>query len=91
MIRGTGERGDIYWSLVHYMEAPVSKLLVEIDDEALSNAAAILGTTTKKDTVNSALAEVAKRHSRALALAELREMAAQGDFDTLLDKRVYRR
>lgn len=43
------------------------------------------------DTVNSALAKVAKRRSRALALAELREMGAQGDFDALLDKRVYRR
>ncbi|AXK33874.1 DUF2191 domain-containing protein [Streptomyces armeniacus] len=69
----------------------MSKLLVEIDDEALAEAAAILGTTTKKDTVNSALLEVAKRHTRAQALAELREMGAQGDFDVLLDKENYRR
>ena len=68
----------------------MSKLLLEVDDEALEAAAELLGTTTKKDTVNTALQEVAKRRNRALALAELREMGAQGDFDVLLDKRNYR-
>jgi Arc/MetJ family transcription regulator len=29
-----------------------------VDDELLTEAAAVLGTTTKKDTVNAALAEV---------------------------------
>ncbi|MDT3398103.1 type II toxin-antitoxin system VapB family antitoxin [Streptomyces sp. B1866] len=68
----------------------MSKLLVEIDDEALAEAAELLGTTTKRDTVNQALLEVARRRSRAIALAELREMGGRGDFDLLLDKRNYR-
>ncbi|GAA3887331.1 hypothetical protein GCM10023084_44920 [Streptomyces lacrimifluminis] len=69
----------------------MSKLLIEVDDEALAEAQVLLGTKTKKDTVNTALREVAKRRSRAIALAELREMGARGDFDILLDKRNYRR
>ncbi|WP_030548146.1 type II toxin-antitoxin system VapB family antitoxin [Streptomyces albus] len=68
----------------------MSKLLVEVDDDALAEAAEILGTATKKDTVNTALLEVARFRKRAKALAELREMGAQGDFDILLDKRNYR-
>ena len=69
----------------------MSKLLIEVDDEALAEAQLLLGTRTKRDTVNTALREVAKRRSRAMALAELREMGARGDFDILLDKRNYRR
>jgi Arc/MetJ family transcription regulator len=69
----------------------MSKLLLEVDDEALAEAASILGTKTKKDTVNTALLEVARQHSRALALAELREMGTRGDFDFLLEKKNYRR
>lgn len=68
----------------------MSKLLLEVDDEALAEAAKLLGTKTKKDTVNTALREVAKRRSRAIALAKLRERGARGDFDLLLDKRNYR-
>ncbi|AYF77031.1 DUF2191 domain-containing protein [Nocardia yunnanensis] len=69
----------------------MSKLLIEVDDEALAEAQRLLGTTTKKDTVNAALIEVAKRIKRAKALAELVEMAERGDFDYLRDKRGYRR
>ncbi|WP_405819061.1 type II toxin-antitoxin system VapB family antitoxin [Streptomyces sp. NBC_01390] len=69
----------------------MSKLLIEVDDEALAEAQLLLGTKTKKDTVNTALLEVAKRRRRAIALAKLREMGARGDFDILLDKRNYRR
>jgi Arc/MetJ family transcription regulator len=35
----------------------VSKRLVDIDDEVLENARRVLGTTTLKDTVNTALVE----------------------------------
>lgn len=66
------------------------KLRLEVDDEALAEAAKLLGTKTKEDTVNMALAEVVKRRGRALALAQLRERGARGDFDLLLDKRNYR-
>ncbi|KUH38638.1 MULTISPECIES: type II toxin-antitoxin system VapB family antitoxin [Streptomyces] len=69
----------------------MSNLYVEVDDDALSEAASILGTTTKKDTVNAALLEVAKRRRRLRALEELAAMGERGDFDVLLDKANYRR
>lgn len=69
----------------------MSNLYVEVDDDALSEAASILGTTTKKDTVNAALREVAQRHRRLTALEELAAMGDRGDFDILLDKGNYRR
>ncbi|WSK70722.1 DUF2191 domain-containing protein [Streptomyces sp. NBC_01276] len=54
-------------------------------------AAAILGTRSKKDAVNAALQEVARRHKRLAALDRLADMGARGDFDVLLDKGAYRR
>jgi Arc/MetJ family transcription regulator len=52
-----------------------------------------LGTSTKKDTVNTALREVLDNRRRALALARPREATADGAFDLALlaDKRNYRR
>jgi len=69
----------------------MSKLLIDVDDEALAQAQRLLGTSTKKDTVNAALIEVAKRLGRVDALGQLSGMAEQGDFDVLLDKDNYRR
>ncbi len=40
------------------------KTMIDLDDEALAAAAAELGTTTKKDTVNAALAFVVGRRRR---------------------------
>lgn len=68
----------------------MSKLLIDVDDEALAEAQRLLGTGTKKDTVNAALIEVAKRLKRVKALNALGEMAERGDFDILLDKADYR-
>lgn len=42
----------------------MTKTLIDIDDALLSGAAEALGTATKKDTVNRALAEVIALHSR---------------------------
>jgi Arc/MetJ family transcription regulator len=68
------------------------KTPVEIDQEALALAAEVLGTKTKKDTVNAALREVGQRLDRLRALARLREMADQGDFDEFVgNKAAYRR
>jgi len=68
------------------------KTPIEIDEEALATAAEVLGTKTKKDTVNAALREVGQRLVRLEALARLGEMADQGDFDEFLgDKSAYRR
>ena len=68
------------------------KTPIEIDEEALATAAEVLGTKTKKDTVNAALREVGQRLERLRALARLGEMADRGDFDGFLDgKAAYRR
>jgi Arc/MetJ family transcription regulator len=40
------------------------KTMIDVDDDALELAARELGTTTKKDTVNAALALVASRRRR---------------------------
>jgi Arc/MetJ family transcription regulator len=50
--------------------AAVVKTMIDLDDEALALAARELGTTTKKDTVNAALAFVAERRRRIAALLE---------------------
>lgn len=69
----------------------MTKILVDVDDDALAAAAELLGTTTKRDTVNTALRETVARLRRAQALDRLAEMGQAGDFDELLDKRTYRK
>lgn len=43
----------------------MSRTLVDVDDALLAEAARLLGTRTKKDTVNAALAELVKQRRRA--------------------------
>jgi Arc/MetJ family transcription regulator len=43
----------------------VTKRLIDLDDELLSEARDALGTSNWKDTVNRALAEVVARQNRA--------------------------
>ncbi len=51
----------------------MTKRLVEIDDEVLEDARRLLGTSTIKDTVNTALAEsVRLARSRAITKEDLR-------------------
>jgi Arc/MetJ family transcription regulator len=50
----------IYWLL----GGAVAKTLVEINEEYLRSAQEVLGTATKKDTVNAALREVAALAAR---------------------------
>lgn len=67
------------------------KTPIEIDQEALETAAEVLGTRTKKDTVNAALREVGQRLARLRALDELGKMANRGDFDEFVgNKAAYR-
>ncbi|MFF7565041.1 type II toxin-antitoxin system VapB family antitoxin [Streptomyces pseudovenezuelae] len=70
----------------------MSRTVIDLDDEALEEAAKELGTTTKRDTINTALREVTARYRRLRSLEEARELAAEGalDIDMLLDKRAYR-
>ena len=69
----------------------MTKSLIDLDDEALAEAASLYGTRTKKDTVNTALREAALRSKRLQALERLAESGRAGDFDELLDKRAYRK
>lgn len=54
---------------------------VDLDDEALNEAMRLLGTKTKKETINVALREVVQRHRRVEAAQRLFEMGQRGDFD----------
>jgi hypothetical protein len=50
---------DMHLSAIHiYGGAAMTKTLIDIDDELLAEAATILGTSSIKDTVNAALADV---------------------------------
>ncbi|MGW3329159.1 type II toxin-antitoxin system VapB family antitoxin [Streptomyces rubiginosohelvolus] len=70
----------------------MSRTVIDLDDEALAAAAIELGTTTKRETINTALREVVERNRRLRALYELQDIAQEGglDMDVLLDKRRYR-
>jgi Arc/MetJ family transcription regulator len=59
----------------------MTKTLIDLDDEALTEAARLLGTSSKKDTVNAALREIIDRRRRAAAVARMREMVANGEID----------
>ena len=59
----------------------MTKTLIDLDDEALAEAAKLLGTSSKEDTVNTALREVVDRHRRAAAVARMRAMVAEGEID----------
>ena len=70
----------------------MAKTPIELDEEALATASEILGTRTKKDTVNAALREVGARLRRERAFAELGAMSDRGDFDEFRgSKAAYRR
>lgn len=74
-----------------YTEVRMTKILVDVDDAVLAEAADLLGTRTKKDTVNLALRESVTRLRRVRALERLAELGEAGSFDELLDKSTYRR
>lgn len=60
----------------------MSKTLIDIDDDLLSEAARALGTTTKKDTVAQALQHTIDeaRAGRRAARLELEQIADEGGF-----------
>jgi Arc/MetJ family transcription regulator len=62
----------------------MTKTLIDIDDALLAKAADALGTSTKKDTVNAALAEVL----RVRAANQFLQSARDGLYDDLLDPQV---
>src|ERR1700678_1354929 len=65
---------------------------IEVEAAARATVGEVVGTKTKKDTVNGAVREVGQRMERLRALARLGEMADQGDFDEFAgNKAAYRR
>ncbi|MDP9863543.1 MULTISPECIES: type II toxin-antitoxin system VapB family antitoxin [Streptosporangium] len=60
---------------------------IDIDDEALAEAMRMLGTSTKKDTVNAALREYVARVKRIEALEKLAARAERGEFDEAMKAR----
>jgi Arc/MetJ family transcription regulator len=56
---------------------------IDIDDEALSEAMRLMGSATKKETVNTALREYAERLKRLEAAEKLAARAARGEFDSV--------
>ncbi|MCD0453331.1 type II toxin-antitoxin system VapB family antitoxin [Actinocorallia sp. API 0066] len=70
----------------------MSRTVIDLDDELVADVAKALGTSTKKETVNTALREVLEIRRRALALTRLRANAAEGGFDLdLLEDKTYHR
>lgn len=71
----------------------MTRTVIDLDDDLVADVAKALGTSTKKETVNTALREVLEHRRRALALTRLRGATAEGAFDLeiLEDKRNYRR
>lgn len=66
---------------------PMTKRLVDIDDKLLRDAKRCLGTKTMKDTVNTALAEVAKMALRRQHVEQL----ARGTGHDLSDPEIMSR
>lgn len=62
------------------------RTVVDIDEDFLREAQAALGTTTKVETVNRALAEVAALAARRRDLERL----ASGELSDLGDEELYR-
>jgi Arc/MetJ family transcription regulator len=71
----------------------MSRTVIDLDDQLLADVAQALGTSTKKETVDTPLREVLANRRRTPALTRLRAGAGDGAFDLELfgDKRNYRR
>ncbi|MFF1307785.1 type II toxin-antitoxin system VapB family antitoxin [Streptomyces sp. NPDC058307] len=62
----------------------MSRTMIDLDDVLLAEAAEILGTTTKRATINGALAEFVAAAKRRRFM----EMLDEGHFDDLTDPEV---
>lgn len=61
--------------------AGMSITQIDLDDDALTAAMRLMGTTTKKETVNNALREYVARLERLQAAEQLAARGARGEFD----------
>ena len=62
----------------------MSRTLIDTNDELLERAQAVLGTGTKKDTVNAALAQVVALNARRQFLDDAR----RGDLTDAAEERL---
>jgi Arc/MetJ family transcription regulator len=70
----------------------VTKTLIDIDDDLLEAAREALGTTTKKDTVNTVLREVLAAQQRRRAVDDLIAWGQRNEpWDDSLRDRAWRR
>ncbi|MDI9832116.1 type II toxin-antitoxin system VapB family antitoxin [Streptomyces sp. KAU_LT] len=56
----------------------MSRTVIDLDDDALEAAAKLLGTSTKRDTVNAALREIVIRNRRLRSLREPQDVTDEG-------------
>ena len=76
---------------IHPGEGVVTKTLIDIDDALLEAARDVLGTSTKKDTVNTALREVVAMQRRADAVEGLVEWLGRTEpWDDSIRDRAWR-
>ncbi|MET7615624.1 type II toxin-antitoxin system VapB family antitoxin [Streptomyces sp. NPDC005408] len=54
---------------------------IDLDDEALAEAMRLMGVTTKKETVNTALRDYVARIRRLEAAEKLAERGERGEFE----------
>ncbi len=71
--------------------APVTRTLIDTNDELLERARAVLGTGTKKDTVNAALAQVVALNARRRFLDDARRGDLAGAADESVADQAWRR
>ncbi|MEM9036124.1 MAG: type II toxin-antitoxin system VapB family antitoxin [Actinomycetota bacterium] len=62
----------------------MTRTVIDVDDDNLAAAAEVLGTSTKVETVNRALAEVAARKARLAFLDDLDRAAADLSDDEVM-------
>lgn len=69
----------------------MTRTLIDTDDELLDRARAVLGTRTKKETVNAALAQVVALSARRQFLEEARAGALADAHDEVTTDQAWRR
>lgn len=70
----------------------MAKTLIDIDDDLLEAVREVLGTTTKKDTVNTALREVLAAQQRRRAAQDLIAWGQRNElWDDSTRERAWRR
>lgn len=84
-------RAVVWGYLIVTWEVPVTRTLIDTNDELLERARAVLGTGTKKDTVNAALAQVVALNARRQFLDDARSGALADAVDEAVTDQAWRR